>query len=67
MNKYKKMKVIGWILFAFGWFCPFPLMTEGYIQIFWMLITLVILFTGGIFIKISKKNLEGDTKEWKKR
>jgi len=67
MNKYKKMKVIGWILFAFGWFCPFPLMTEGYIQIFWMVITLVILFTGGIFIKISKKNLEGDTKEWKKR
>lgn len=64
MNKYKKMKVVGWILFAFGWSCPFPLMTEGYIQIFWMVITLVILFTGVTLIKKSKKQLQGDNKDW---
>ena len=58
------MKIVGWILFAFGWFFPLPLMTEGYLQIFWMVITLVILFTGVILIRISKKELQGDNKEW---
>ena len=47
MNKYQKMKIVGYILFLFGWFCPLPLMAEGYLQLFWIIATLVPLFMIG--------------------